>query len=134
MYKVCSSLILSVILFSCYSAQVHYIGSNYSPTKKVDVFVDATAIKKPYTVMGKGYFSTVYERASERLQENAVYKAKEKGADAVLFQDVLLLSDGRSLSGVSKTDSVGRSSVTVSRTSISPVVTSKREILFLKYD
>lgn len=134
MFKIYSTLMLSVVLCSCYSAQVHYIGSSFKPTKKVDVFVDASAIKKPYTIIGKGYVSTHYERASERMQDNAVYKAKEKGADAVLFLDVLILNDGSVVSGISRTDSVGRSSVTVSRAAINPSITSKKEILFLKYD
>ena len=134
MYKIYSTVIISTVLFSCYSARVHYIGSSFKPTKSVDVFVDASAIRKPYRIVGKGYVSTVYERASERMQENAVQKARAKGADAVLFLDMLVVNDGSSFSGISSSDSARRSLVTVNRASLNPVITSKKEILFLKYD
>lgn len=126
--------ILSLLLSSCYSAQVHYMGSSYQPTKKIDVYVDASAIKKPYTVIGKGYTNTIYERALERVQDNAIAKAREKGADAVLFNEVYIVGDGSTISGTSKADSIGKSLVTVSQTYVKPVVSSRREILFLKYD
>ena len=84
--------------------------------------------------MGKGFVSTPLHRASERIQENAVYKAKEKGADAVLFLDLMILNDGSTLSGIATSDSIGKSSVTISRAPVSPVVTTRKEILFLKYD
>lgn len=133
MFKIYSILILSVLLASCYSAQVHYMGSSYNPTRKIDVYVDASAIKKPYTVIGKGYTNNIYERALERVQDNAIVKAREKGADAVLFNEVFILRDGTSISGTSKADSIGKSLVTVSQAYVSPVVSSRREILFLKY-
>ena len=126
--------ILSLLLSSCYSAQVHYMGSSYQPTKKIDVYVDASAIKKPYTVIGKGYTNTIYERALERVQDNAIAKAREKGADAVLFNEVYIVGDGSTISGTSRSDSIGKSMVTVSSAHVRPVVSSRREILFLKYN
>ena len=61
-------------------------------------------------------------------------QAKEKGADAVLFLDLMILNDGSTLSGIATSDSIGKSSVTISRAPVSPVVTTRKEILFLKYD
>ena len=134
MYKIYTTVIVSCILCSCYSAQLHYMGSSFKPTKQVDVYVDPSAITRPYTIMGKGFVSTPLHRASERIQENAVYKAKEKGADAVLFLDLMILNDGSTLSGIATSDSIGKSAVTISRGPVSPVVTTRKEILFLKYD
>ena len=133
MYKIYTTLFLSVILLSCYSAKVHYIGSSFEPTRRTDVFVDESSIKKPFTIIGKGYVSTSYERALGRIQKNAIETAKEKGADAILFQDVFIVDESSSISGISRSDSSGRSSLSIRKSVASPVITTKREILFLKY-
>ena len=93
-----------------------------------------TPSKKPYTIIGKGFIDPSIHGLSslERMQENVVDKAKEKGADAVLFNEIYLLNDGTSISSTSRTDSTGR--VTVKHATIGPVISTRKEILFLKYD
>jgi hypothetical protein len=120
-----------VSLSSCQFARLSYLGNSYSPTAHVDVYVEPSAINKRYKVIGKGYidFYTSYDI----LQKKAIALAKEKGADAVLFTDSYILNDGTSVSSTLQTDSVGKSSVTVKRTTIAPVVSSKLDLLFLKY-
>jgi hypothetical protein len=125
-----------IILFSSCRARVSYLGSSFTPTEKIDVYVDAAAIKKPYTVVGKGYleFGPLVKSTVEVMQKKAVEKAKAKGADAVLFQDYILKRDGSSIETISKTDSVGKGLVTVQTGTIGPVFSTGTNIFFLKYN
>jgi hypothetical protein len=61
-------------------------------------------------------------------------KAKAKGADAILFQDYFIKENGASIETITKADSVGKSLVSVQTGSISPIVSSGTNILFLKYN
>ena len=130
-------LFFFVVLSSC-GSHLNYLGSSYSPTKNVDVYVDASAIKHPYTIIGKGYMeygAGVYSKSRiDKLQAKAIEKAKAKGADAVLFQDYYFKENGASVQTVTKADSVGKSLVSVQTGNISPVISSRTEILFLKYE
>jgi len=125
-------LFTSLVCFSCSIHQHGYLGSSYTPTKNVDVFVDASSIKKSYTIIGKTYVETDTFTNLDRIQQNAIEKAKQKGANAILFQDYLF-QDGGTVQTVSKRDSNSSSSVKV-RTTTTPVVTTRLDILFLKYD
>lgn len=129
--------ILLIVFCSC-GSHLNYLGSSYAPSKNVDVYVDASAIKHPYTIIGKGYMEygvggTVKNRI-DKMQTKAIEKAKAKGADAILFQDYYIKENGASVQTVTKADSVGKSLVSVQTGSVSPVVSSRTDILFLKYD
>lgn len=126
--------LLSFSFFAC-TSKLNYLGSSYAPSKNVDVFVDASSIKKPYTIIGKGYMEYPYFSKSriEKMQTKAVAKAKAKGADAVLFQDYFITQDGSSVHMVTKTDSVGKGLVTVQTGTVGPIVSLRTDILFLKY-
>jgi hypothetical protein len=47
--------ILSLFICSCSAVSFSYVGSSYTPTKNVDVYVDEAAIKRAYTIIGKVY-------------------------------------------------------------------------------
>lgn len=128
-------LLCTIILFSC-GTKINYLGSNYIPTKNVDIYVDATAIKKKYTVVGKGYIAghSYFKNSIDKMQQKIINKAKEKGADAVLFQDYYIVESGKNIHSVIKTDSIGKALISVKNTTIGPVISSQRDILFLKYD
>jgi len=129
--------LLFIALSSC-GSHLNYLGNSYTPTKKVDVYVDASAIKNPYTIIGKGYMEYgvgVYSKSRiEKMQAKAIAKAKTKGADAILFQDYYFKENGTSIQTVTKADSVGKSLVSVQTGNISPIISSRTDILFLKYD
>lgn len=127
------SLLLSISLSSCFAPALNYLGSSYTPTKDVDVYVDISAIKKPYTVMGKSYFDMRGLITLEQVQQAAIKKAKQKGADAILFRDYFI-QEGASVQTVTKSDSIGGSSVRVRTTTAAPVETTRLDILFLKYN
>lgn len=127
---------ISVIAFSSCTARLNYLGSSFAPSKNVDVYVDASSIKKPYTIIGKGYMEySLYTKARiDKMQTKAIKKAKEKGADAILFQDYFVTQEGTRFQSVTKTDSVGKGLVTVNAGSVGPILTSRTDILFLKYN
>lgn len=129
MIKIYTSL-LATLLFSC-STRLNYLGTSSTPTKKVDVYVDPSAIKRPYTIMGKGYQeSNIISK--ERMQEQAVMKAKEKGADAVLFVDYFITDNEVYSYSMLHPDSTGKA-LKMNNRSPSAVVNSQVSILFLKY-
>jgi hypothetical protein len=127
------SLLLSVLLTSCFAPALNYLGSSYTPTKDVDVYVDVAAIKKRYTIMGKSYFEMSAFFTLEQVQQAAIEKAKEKGADAILIRDYFT-QEGGSIQTITKSDSIGGSSVRVRTTTAVPTETTRLDILFLKYE
>jgi hypothetical protein len=70
----------------------------------------------------------------DKMQEKAIKKAKAKGADAILFQDYYFKENGASIQTVTKADSVGKSLVSAQTGNISPIISSRTDILFLKYN
>lgn len=127
------SLLFFILLFSC-GTRINYLGNSSTPTKEVDVYVDASAIKKHYTIIGKGYLNTVRSFYNlEKLQHKATELAKEKGADAILFQDYFITEDRTSVYRTN-TDSSGNRLIGVKSETVAPSAISSRNILFLKYD
>lgn len=79
-------LCLLLSLAAC-SPRIHYLGDTYSPTTKVDVFYDEGDIKKDYKVIGQlsGENSLNTTIELDTVREKMIEKAREKGADAILF-------------------------------------------------
>ena len=79
-------LILSMILFvsACGSdVDVDYLGDSYPPTSHVDVYFSEDDITEGYLVMGH---ATVDGGDAEELQEKLIEKARERGADGIIFE------------------------------------------------
>ena len=139
MKKIYIACIFLISFTSCFShLNFHYVGDKNTPTGKVDVFVDASAIKKEYVIIGKGYSETInnwkHKLHSEKILAAAIDKAKQNGADAVFFKETFIYSQGTNISTNGRIDSVGKGIVSVSNTTVSPTVGYfHNEILFLKY-
>lgn len=134
MKKTIPILLASFLFISCDTpATVRYLGSSYptSADKNIDVFVDASAVRRPYTIMGKGYAPFGFI-TPERLQYYTVEQARKHGADAVLFIDHIYFSEQTVIRTNNIFDTAGRK--TRSSTIAGPVISKEREILFLKYD
>jgi hypothetical protein len=129
--------LLLIAFYSC-GSRLNYLGSSYTPSKNVDVYVDASAIKHPYTIIGKGYMeygAGIYSKSRiEKMQKKAIEKAKAKGADAILFQDYYIKENGASIQTVTRTDSIGKGLVSVETGTVGPMVSTRTDILFLKYE
>ena len=130
-----TSLVLSSIFTSC-AMRIDYLGGVSTPANNVDVYVDPSAIKRPYTIIGKGYpsqFGTMF-KSTDKLQRKATEIARKKGANAILFQDYYVQHEGTNFYSATRVDSVGKGVVTTTSGSVSPTVSTGRNILFLRYD
>lgn len=124
---------LSILLFSC-SAKIHYVGQASTPTKKTDVYITESAIKKNYDLVGQGYLNTWAAHSKpEKIQTLAEETAKKKGADAVIITDYFIANTGQSINSTYKTDSLGKGLVTTKNTIISPLYSSGFRVIFVKY-
>lgn len=124
-------LFASVSLFSACSPTLNYLGNSFQPTQNVDVYVDESSISKDYSIMGKGYVFHYGHTIPESLQKKAITKAKQKGADAVLFKDVFLpvtTSPTRS-----KKDSSGGITVAINPSLPASSASAEMVVFFLKY-
>jgi hypothetical protein len=127
---------VTIIISSCSAAKFRYVGSKNPPVQKVDVYVDEKSIKKQYDIVGKGYAEPNWKRKpdQEKMLEMAIEKAKINGADAVFFKETFIPTPGTSINTHTQTDSLGKSIITNSNTSVIPVYGYfNKEILFLKY-
>lgn len=120
-----------MILASSCRTTVNYVGQSLPATNNtIDVFVDAGTIGKSYTIIGKGYVDYNLRLNYEKMQRKAVSLAREKGADALLFADYYVIDKETSLTTSIHTDSSSRASA---QNSVSPVLLSRQQVLFLKY-
>ena len=135
-YPFCFFLLL---LTSCFpKVYVHYVGAKNTETEKIEIFVDESAIKKDYTIIGKGYAEIdnnwQQKLYKEKIVDAAVAKAKKNGADAILFKEILLLNPGADKYLSPYADSIRNS--LIKRTNTPSSLTAgyfHDEILFLKY-
>lgn len=125
---------LIVILLTSCATKVNYLGNTFNPTEKIDVFVDETAIKKSYDIVGKGYVQSNYFTRPEHVQTKAIETARKKGADAVLIKDYYIPVSSTGINTTLRSDSVGKSLITTGKSTISQNVTSEFMVLFLKYN
>jgi hypothetical protein len=134
MKKIYAIFFLAVVLVSC--TRLNYLGSSFPPSKNVDVYVDPASIARPYKVVGRGFFESKFHslKGIEKMQALAIAKAKQKGADAILFDSYHIIQDGAKLHSLSTTDSIGKGVVTTRHTAIGPIVSSGTDVLFLKYE
>ncbi len=83
-------LFILILLSSCASFyKPSYIGRSYSPTSTVEFFFRETDISRDYEIMGKvtaAVSNRAYAPEAKRAQSAIEALAKEKGADAILFE------------------------------------------------
>jgi hypothetical protein len=76
--KILYSLLVATTFFGSCGVRINYLGSSLAPTEHVDVYVEASAIKKPYTIIGKGYPLHFTYNALTKLQKKVVETARKK--------------------------------------------------------
>lgn len=124
--------LLPVLGFASCASTLNYIGSSYTPTEKIDVFVDEAAIPKNYTIVGKGYVRNRTWSTPENIQTKAIAKAKQKGADAVLIKDYYVPVIPVVNTSV-QTDSSGKGRLTIGNAVVPQTSAPEFIVLFLKY-
>ncbi|WP_443946249.1 hypothetical protein ACJVDH_03810 [Pedobacter sp. AW1-32] len=80
---------IAVCLSSCILSSPAYFGTTYSATTKVQTFYSTGDIKAPFEVIGHMNITTgSSQNGQERARASVIEKAKEIGADAVVFSDL----------------------------------------------
>lgn len=100
---------MALFLISC-ATRISYMGESSNPTNKVDFFIDPSSITKNYKVIGKGYLE--YPGKAEKIQELAILKGMEIGADAVLVQEYWTTYSGTSINTSYGLDSTRKKVIT----------------------
>ena len=79
-------LMLSMLLFvtACGDdVDVDYLGDSYTPTSHVDVYFSEEDVTEGYLVIGH---ATADGGDTEALQETLIEKARDNGADGIIFE------------------------------------------------
>ena len=77
--------IVFVILASSCAPPIHYLGTTSTPTTQVKEYFDEKDIHAKYHVMGTMTNSQLIDYNVEHIREFMIRKAKEVGADAILY-------------------------------------------------
>jgi hypothetical protein len=75
------------LLSSC-SNSVSYFGRSYPPTEAVDIYFREGDVKEQNEVMGKITVEVSANKSSDKVQDQMMKRAKAKGADAIVFDEI----------------------------------------------
>lgn len=89
-YSKLPTIILFVLLLSACSFQptIIYVGDSFEPKGKIDVYYDASDVKKQHRVIGRLTHTKEDESKVESLKDKMTEKAKQIGADGIIFTDI----------------------------------------------
>lgn len=87
-------LIFTAFLAISCGNKIIYYGRTYPPTEKVEIFFREGDITEPNEIMGKATYEVTAKKSSDKVQKNIIDKMKEKGADAIVFDDISLTTIG----------------------------------------
>ncbi|MBN8650468.1 MAG: hypothetical protein J0L67_03520 [Cytophagales bacterium] len=83
---------------SCANKIIYY-GRTYPPTDTVEIYFRESDISEANEIMGKATYEVTARRNSDKVQNKIVTRVKEKGADAILFDEIALTNTGSSTGG-----------------------------------
>jgi len=131
------SLAAAALLLAAGCTKIDYVGKQFSPTVDVDIFFAMDDVEREYEVMGHLTATANDIVSAEKMQEEILKKAREKGADAVVILglDRYATSAPASWSETTKTEETGTGTKTTTTGSSSSGTEEKKEIraTFLKY-
>lgn len=78
---------LTVLLFSCRSEHVDYMGKSLSPTKSAKIYSNKSEVSKNYKVIGKAIVTAPSRYSSKRIHKKILKVAEKNGADGVIVVD-----------------------------------------------
>jgi hypothetical protein len=73
------------LLLAAGCTKIDYVGKQFSPTVDVDIYFSLDDVKRDYEVMGHVTATANDMVSAEKMQEEILKKAREKGADAVVI-------------------------------------------------
>ena len=125
------ALVLIVLVAGC--TKIDYVGEEYPPTTKVDLFFSMDNVELDYKIMGRVVASADDIVSAGKMQEKIMEEARKKGADAVVILGLERYQAGETTSFTESTTTDGLKSSTTASSSTS--VKEKKEIqgIFLKY-
>ena len=129
-------LLLPVFIFGC-STTIQYVGKSYKSGADPEVFVDESEVKKPYSIIGRGYIRPGINPHGinwNKVQRKAIQQGWQHGADAVLIIQKNTFNPLPTVRTYGSVDSVGKSLQTNSVSEVYYPVSTWHDILFLKYN
>ena len=82
--KIIVLILLMILFLTACGSDVDYLGDSYPPTAHVDVYFSEDDVIEGYLVMGH---ATIEGDEAEKLQEKLIEKARESGADGIVFEE-----------------------------------------------
>jgi hypothetical protein len=127
---------LAVIVSSC--AHLDYAGQSFPPTQQVDLFFSEANVGREYMVMGELTGTGDQLVSTQKLQDQMVEKAREKGADGVVILGLEHFQSGENTNySESTTQGKTKKGKTVTTTSGSSTTSSEESkrirALLIKY-
>ncbi len=81
-----SYVIIALLLLLAGCAKIDYIGDEYPPTKKVDLYYAETDVKLSYIVIGHIVASAGELVSMQKIRKELIKKARKVGADGVIIR------------------------------------------------
>ena len=132
-----SLFLLAVVLLNFSCTKIDYIGEQYPSTNNVELFFSEDDIDVEHKVMGRIIATAGDFVSSDKMLKKIIEKAREKGADAVLFLglDRYTTVGSTHYSEVTETkEKKGKTVTTTTGTTSTSTSDKKRvEAVFLKY-
>lgn len=131
------SLLALAVLMTVSCTKIDYVGKSYTPTENVDIYFSLEDITGSYEVMGHLTATAGDFVGSEKMQEDILKKAREKGADAVVILGLnhYVVDGGSSWSETTETEHTEAGKKTTTTGSQANNTEEKKEITarFIKY-
>jgi hypothetical protein len=132
------SLVAALLMTASSCAHLDYAGQSFPPTQNVDLFYSEANVGREYMLMGELTGTGDQFVSSQKLQDQMLVKAREKGADAVVILGLEHFQSGQNTDySESTTEGKTKKGKTVSTTSGSSSTSSEESkrirALLIKY-
>ncbi len=126
-------LVFALLLSAVSCTNIQYLGDEYPPTDRVDVYFSEADVEIEYRVMGHLEATAGEFVNTEKMLDDIKKKAMEKGADAiiVLGLDEYVVSSSTSYTETTKDE--GDKSTVSGSTSVSTTKEKEVKAVFIKY-
>ncbi len=118
------------LLTSC-SVALNYVGKTYAPVAEPELFFSWSDVSRPYETMGYVDATPIHFGTVEKAQAAIEKKARECGADAVVFVDIN--NPGLTMTEQVTPNAAGGETRTVTTTHNTSLGSSVLKATFIKY-
>jgi hypothetical protein len=123
----------AVLLIFAGCTKLDYIGEEYPPTSRVDLYFSHDDVQQEYKVMGHVVATAGEFVSSEKMQDDIKKKAMEKGADAIIIEGLTRYQTGESTDYHEETKEKDGKVVTTASSSTSSEEKKEVKAVFIKY-